>query len=303
MIKLSSVIFSMGCIVIICYYAKISGSKFTWNLRKYFNICGICSFFIITHLLRGYLLSGAPLYPSTLGYISSLPWSVPLSAIQSEANWVYSWAKAPGINPGDVLGNWSWLLPWMDQLPLTFEVILLSATVLILLNALLKSTSKVIASLNQNLSLLYIPLLGSLLFWFLSAPAIRFVGAIPELLLTLASYQTVIKYWSRPLLISSLKIQRYLYTILVISIFLYGVKNIGVKKISLSGWVTPPPVNLMINITYSGLIIYSPIDSDLCGDSKLPCTPYFNKAIRTLGKDINSGFGLDYRSKDIHIEK
>ena len=89
----------------------------------------------------------------------------------------------------------------------------------------------------------------------------------------------------------------------MISIFLYGVKNIGVKKISLSGWVTPPPVNLMINITYSGLIIYSPIDSDLCGDSKLPCTPYFNKAIRTLGKDINSGFGLDYRSKDIHIEK
>jgi hypothetical protein len=43
---------------------------------------------------RGYILSGVPFYPLTLFHLSA-DWAVPLDKVREEAEWIYSWARAP----------------------------------------------------------------------------------------------------------------------------------------------------------------------------------------------------------------
>jgi len=66
-------------------------------------------------VLRGYLLSGYPVFPSTAGGIS-VDWRVPRAVAIEEARWIMSWARSPGESPDIVLKDWAWLAPWLNRL-------------------------------------------------------------------------------------------------------------------------------------------------------------------------------------------
>ena len=110
-IKLSNLIFALFIIL----FALVC----TWKLpkngqREVFRVSLFSGFIIVIWCLRGLILSGAPFYPSTIGYIP-VPWAVPKTTIIEEANWTYSWARAPYTNWANVLGNWDWLIPWIKR--------------------------------------------------------------------------------------------------------------------------------------------------------------------------------------------
>jgi hypothetical protein len=272
---------------VIVFILAIRFRKLLFHYQKItFKVLGICTLLLCIHLIRGYFISGAPLYPSSLFFISNLPWSVDPEQIRMEALWVMSWARMPEVSPEVVLTNWDWITPWWLSLPTNFIATVVTS-IFFFIAALIYPTSKV--ELKQNLPL-YFPLLASLIFWFFTAPAIGFVGSIPELIATLSIW---IFFLACPLtqIFLARNITKPIYILITAILCLFAIRSVGIKKISLEGWMSIIERPLTTKETKSGLKVYTPIHGDQCGDSPIPCTPYLNPNLHLLGHDITSGLG------------
>ena len=73
----------------------------------------IGSVVLVPWMARGVVLSGYPLYPSTV-LAAPVSWCVPAASAESEARWIYSWARWPSHHPDEVLSSWDWLDPWLE---------------------------------------------------------------------------------------------------------------------------------------------------------------------------------------------
>ena len=283
--KLSSVVYSFLVIAIIFYQLKNHDIK-----KEKSILISFCIFFTILfiHFVRGYLLSGAPLYPSTAFSIQSLPWSMPLEEIRAEANWALSWAKAPGDTPDEVLGNWKWFKPWLELVPTTYILMLLSSSLFYFTAYLLKPSN----SFRKKYQVIYIPLIGTIIFWFFTAPALRFLGCIPELLVTVSIWLFFCSFATNSSeVIFNYKSKALINTFALVLLTVIAIKSAGIKKISLEGWMPLENRPLIVKETLSGLKVFTPKNDDAhCGDGPIPCTPYFNKNLHLLGKNISSGF-------------
>jgi len=125
-IKLSSLAFSA---VIIGFALAYTWKTSRPHLKGVFRMLLPATMLILVWGVRGFMLSGAPLYPSTIGYMP-VEWAVPIDKIVDEANWVKSWARQPGIGGNDVLNGWTWLRPWLFNIftyyttPIVYPLIL-----------------------------------------------------------------------------------------------------------------------------------------------------------------------------------
>lgn len=237
-------------------------------------------------IVRGYLLSGTPFFPSTFGYLP-FHWSVPTEWIEGEANWIYSWARLPNVHPDEVLGNWNWLPFWWERVrikQIEFIYPLFTGAGLLLLGSMMtpfrKQTKN--ALLEWSITL---PVIASLVYWFFSAPDIRFnITIFP--LLALAGALIVSTQWHH--LKSKKLIWKILPNLVLVALiswfyFSFVYQNQGmVRKISISGYYDPPAAALTERITDSGLAVWVPDNGDQCWDSPLPCTPYFRSDLRLI---------------------
>jgi hypothetical protein len=253
--------------------------------------------------LRGFVLSGAPLYPSTIGYVP-VEWSVPIENVVNEANWVYSWARQPEAHWRDILGSWDWLGPWSSRILINITGIVypVALTALFCIIAVIVSgfscSSKPSRSRYLEWSIL-LPSIFGLAFWFITAPDPRFANALFWLL----------SIGSSLVLLSSLQavVNKKVFPAMICMVFL--VANIGfvafifkhrcaITDISLSAWYPVVEVPLNVQVTDSGLIIYKPEDGIQCWDSRLPSTPDFNASLRLrIPGTIASGFTVAKQDK------
>jgi hypothetical protein len=245
---------------------------------------------------RGYILSGAPFFPSTFGYIP-LDWSVPFNLVTAQANSIYSWARQP--HALNVLGNWNWLGPWsivagQDSVGVVYPLI--STCIfgsLGLAAAFYSAKNKRSGFRTIDWSILLLSILG-LAFWFFTAPDLRFANSLFWLL----SHTTAL------LLLCSLRplFSRRVFAISLCIIFVatnfllvkYSVGRYSYKEISTSGWQPERTFPLVLKPTASGLMIYTPDNGELCWDSPLPCTPDFNANLRLrVPENLGSGFTVE----------
>lgn len=281
MAKFSSAVFASLSVLITlpAAYSKLKKEKF-WLL---FALAFSGSVYLI-HALRGYILSGYPLYPSALGGVDSFEWSMPIREVIAEYQWVLSWSRAPGLNPEQVLINNDWINTWLINFPLYYWLIFSLSAACITALAIQWLTKK--PSESKKI-LIIIPPIGSIVFWFFSAPSVGFIGVVPEILLTYLIWALL---GPSSLMIPNKKRQVITF-LLAITMWAYAMKTVGIKKISLSGWQEINSQPLEIYETESGLRIFHPIKGDQCGDSQLPCSPYLNPNLRLINKDnIRSGF-------------
>ena len=281
-IKLSNLVFSASIIVFALAY--------TWHSshHRYRSIMIILiPPFIITLVLifRGYILSGAPLYPSTIGYIS-LDWSVPIDKVINEANCVFSWARQPRNHWSKVLGSWDWLEPWFSNIsksnskrcfvlyPFFIAIVTYAMTFLI-------RYFKKCRGIRYNESAVLIPLISGLIYWFFTAPDPRFAHA----LFYLFSISSILLF----LLTMRHTVATKTYCLIFFTFFLIGsfpflgyeITHISnLKSVSISGWQTVRTVSLKKQKTNTGILVYTPMKGDQCWDSPLPSTPYFNSSLR-----------------------
>jgi hypothetical protein len=281
MAKFSSAVFAFLSVLITlpAAYSKLKKEKF-WLL---FALAFSGSVYLI-HALRGYILSGYPLYPSTLGGIDSFEWSMPIREVIAEYQWVLSWSRAPGLNPEQVLKNYDWIHAWLINFPLYYWVLFSLSAVCITALAIKWFIKK---PPENKKTLLIIPSIGSIVFWFFTAPSVGFIGVVPEILLTYLIWSLL-----GPSSLMILDNKRQVITLLLaLTMWAYAMKTVGIKKISLSGWQEINGKPLEVYETKSGLKILHPIKGDQCGDSQLPCSPYLNPNLRLINvNDIRSGF-------------
>jgi len=292
-VKLSNLAFSLVMMGIVLVYVW---KTFRSQIRGVVRIVLPAIILLLVWGINGFILSGAPLYPSTIGYLP-VDWAVPRSAVVNEANWVYSWARQPDASPGSVLGNWDWLRPWFLRMShqiinvvYPLEVFITFFAFAIILGTLFYFKKRTLPRLLEYM--IFIPPLLGLLYWFLTAPDPRFAIAILWLL-PICSSLVLLSLLQRTIC----KPYFILALIIVFAItnrfFITNIPTLypAFSQISLSGWLPIQNLPLTVGQTQSGLVVYEPVDGDQCGDSPLPCTPELNPKLRLRNPgNIASGF-------------
>ncbi len=281
-IKLSSVAFAVSSMMVAIYfYFMTERTPLDWTHQRHgvlFKLLLWMTGISTLHILRGYLLSGAPLFPSTFAGAWGLDWAIPKEFAAYEANLIYSWARYRGeISPEQILGYSGWISGWLKSFSL-FQISWMAiATILMLLNIILGYCRKA-NTINRNYLILYLPISASFIFWFLTAPDVRFLGAVAVLYIALS-------VWLFSVLIAERYMQAFekifsrkqVYSwIAAFIICLFSLKLTGLSNLSVHGWPEIPRHPFNTEKTLTDLPINVPTINAQCWDAPLPCASVFN---------------------------
>lgn len=276
MIKLSSAVFAAcsGLIVLLMYVSHYW--RAIYGCKRMLLLLVVMLFLYVA---SGYVLSGYPLIPAGVGGWSELFWAMPSKVLEYETQLIYSWARTPGVtDPALVLGNWQWFGPWLSALPMGVWLPTLLATVLGLCNAF---QFKRAPAADKSLFLLYLPLLAALMFWFMTAPDPRFIGVVPVLYLSLscllcirlnrAQQKNYAASWivSKPLI-------RFIFCV---ALGLVCIKQLGLRSVSLNGWVAIPQPVLQEQLLKQNVRVLTALTNAQCWNAPLPCAAAFNREL------------------------
>jgi hypothetical protein len=266
-------------------------------ITKTSKILVLPTMIMLVWCLRGIMTSGCPVYPSTLGCIRA-SWSVPPDLVRDLANVIYSWSRLPRESPEKVLGSWDWLKPWFHTEIMgnksLFVYPLLTALLCLILCMLASAHRSPHKAEDKYLFWMPVPILAGLIFWFFTAPSVRFAQAL-VLMLPLVSVVMLVNILER-----SGKLRFGVLTTLFLVVNLNIVWAVWqnphpITEISLQSFRPVKTVRLITRTTLSGLPVFSPKKDDQCWDSELPCTPDFNDELEFYNKPIFPEFRLAVR--------
>jgi hypothetical protein len=288
-IKLSNLFFVLS----VCAFTLLNQLK-GWYISTREKIVTILKWMALPALiifvwcLRGILLSGCPVYPSTFGCIKT-PWAMPLEDVRSEAAWIYSWSRTPIAPPGKVLGTWDWLQPWFFREVWTSPVTILYPVLIFIVIAIAGILILLLKSSTRKIKVEYfyilLPVLIGLICWFISAPNIRFASSL-FWILPVAAMATFIKIMEP---VAKVHNRIFIALILILSaniIFSFAQNPDILTRLNTKGYIPIPKNNIAQITTLSGLNVYYPSTGDQCWDSKLPCTPHFNPNLSFIARKI-----------------
>jgi hypothetical protein len=238
-------------------------------------------------IFRGILLSGCPAYPSTFGCLH-VAWAEPINAVKLEANRIYSWARENGAPPDQVLNSWAWLGPWFYGI-LQGNVITVVYPVIVSLLGIVASIVLYMRSpfkkVNRKIFLIPLPIWVGLVFWFGLAPDPRFANAL-FWILPIAVMIVVVKILEASQKVKSGMILA-MFLIINAGVFWFFVNNPQIfTAIPANGYAPLPKVRLVERRTLSGLVVWTPLNGNQCWDSRIPCTPDFNKNLNFIDHKI-----------------
>lgn len=300
-IKLSFVFLAVLFIACALYVSR--KCSYIHDRQFFFRIALVSIFVIGLWLYRGIITSGFFFFPSAF-FSVPVEWRVPTDTVINISNWVRSWARQPSKHFTLVLGSWDWFVPWCNSLFSRIQFIIpLILSVLSLLKLCIDRLYFNSKILKSSYFLVLMPLIGNVIFWFFTAPDIRFINA---------------SFWSVALslcaiafgrhIVQSKSIVIYLIIAFLVIIFVrqerYALRSLlkgdlaaardGFVPILLFERSDVPYPNLSEFKTQSGLTLYVPGNDRQIWYSPIPATPFPNKAIRLResGK-MGSGFIVD----------
>ena len=245
-------------------------------IKMYSISFGLLCFVVAGFMIRNAIVSGWLVYPFPVGNLH-LPWSVPTPYVKDMMDWIKSYPKIPGgASPTTIRENdfIFWFTQWYSQFKLSAEFNILCVSLFLLALSLFQTTSFgkfIYARLNILVLVLFSVI--SILFWFISAPELRF-GSI---------YFFILFAGSAVLLYEGSKHKNVL-KILVYAIFIYQVINRMPSYVIdrepdlfTAPYVKPLKLKKVIGSPAGEnppLFIYMPAEGDACGNSPIPCTPY-----------------------------
>jgi hypothetical protein len=243
-------------------------------------------------LVRNAIVSGYPLYPLTV-FRGNLSWALPEDRVRSDAVWIASWARKPGEQPAQVLGNWDWLGSWWHGIVTVenrrFDVIY--PLLLFVIGAVTWSLwGRRLPAAARISPLLLLPGGVAALAWFALAPEPRLAGA-GLWWLGIGGLSAGILSVMRARTHAGLGIAVGL--ILAIAATHWSEEKL-VNPGAFRGFQAVHAASLDVVQTDSGLEIFVPRAGDRCWYAALPCTPNPDPAL-TLSRpgDLGSGFVLD----------
>jgi hypothetical protein len=252
-------------------------------------------------MARNCLLAGYPLFPLPLFPLPT-DWTVPKGMVVSTYEDIIAWARSPGPEYREALHNWNWLIPWLER-HVALRYFWLSAGLPFLAAIPLWMKGRCQRQ-NAVPTLFGVWTALCLLYWFFSAPDLRFGVVFFHIFFALglvfALHQTPwLAEWEARLA-NFLQNRRLCSTVSTIALliaipacagqFLYSSKRSVVHVGSIPSRALPlrpldasaPPILLLTPVERS---------DDRCGNSPLPCTPYDNPRLK-LRKPGNLGGGF-----------
>jgi hypothetical protein len=134
-----------------------------------------------TWMWRGVILSGYPLFPSTVMGMP-VPWRMPVKGVKEFQEEIVRWARDPdaGSDRKEILKTWRWLPRWSERLLEMRTHFAWPGQVGLAGSAVLAAFALYAPSLRRHarsLVLLTIPLAFYTVFWFITAPDPRYFGS------------------------------------------------------------------------------------------------------------------------------
>ncbi len=250
-------------------------------------LIGLPVLIVVLWSFRGILLSGCPAYPSTFGCLH-VAWAEPINAVKLEANRIYSWARQNGMPPDQVLNSWAWLGPWFygilqDNIVTVIYPLIISILGIIVSIILYCGVSS--KKVNRKIFLIPVPIWIGIIFWFGLAPDPRFANALFWILPVATMIVTV------KIIEASQKIRNgivlAMFVIVNANVIWFFVNNPQVfTSLPANGYAPLPKVRLVEKITLSSLVIWTPLNGNQCWDSRIPCTPDFNKNLNFIDNKL-----------------
>jgi hypothetical protein len=265
---------------------------------------------LVPWMIRGIILSGYIAYPISLGSFP-VEWRIPQSDVIQVANIIQAWGRQPGID-SQLVSDWSWLGPWLRRLSTNYvDVVLpLLLTVVGCLAGFYFITTKSRPEVSWIPWLFLLPAVASLIFWFLTAPNLRFAGSLFWILaagaITLAAPELDNPTRRQLFRFASLSVVAMAGGLLAFNMVngksaafraMLNEKNplkaFGTLYVE-SAFDPAPQGDWRTFVTRSGLTIYVPQNGTQCWDAPLPCARRAlpNLRLRREG-DISRGFILD----------
>ncbi len=323
-IKLSNVFFTFGLILIVIFY--IFQNKDSNRIRSLKKPFIFISLFAILWIIRGYIQTGYPFFPSSFGKIN-FDWTVDEKVAKNSEEAVYIFARLYNYNASSELlkgGKWfpTWLTYNTERLKdikfynipsrlfrmlshfhhlivillhpnaapaYGYGMIFLTAfSILTLLICLIRKNIKEIYKCHKWLLFLWAITGISLLIWFFLAPAPRFSNSL-TLILFCTSMLLLKEIYSKLSLSKTM-----IFTLLFIPFamnFFYIVYYIGLRTLDIP--ITIPQIEVQkCSFTDSGLEVFLIKDGHWAYDSYLLATEEheFNPHLRLRGSDYGSGF-------------
>jgi len=135
---------------------------------------------LLTWMGRGIILSGYPLFPSS-ALAMPVAWRMPVKYVNQFRGQTVFWAREadPAADVKKTLRTWRWLPGWFERvlaMPNQFvwpaQVGIAGSTALVAFGLFVNSVRRNVL----NLCALIIPLIAYMLFWFFTAPGVRYFG-------------------------------------------------------------------------------------------------------------------------------
>lgn len=149
-----------------------------WNSRSLQLSVLVSTLILGSVLVRGVILSGYPLYPTTL-LGAPVDWRVPVAEANAEMAYIKSWAELRPTYDGPVEG-WTWLPTWAQSTILTdkFNIVLPVILALMCLPFLLFPSRDAgrASGTAWCFAILAVACILALVLWFIEAPAGRFAS-------------------------------------------------------------------------------------------------------------------------------
>ncbi len=285
-IKLSSAAPSAVAIAV-CVFSALAGPSPESRRRGFrAGVAGAVAavILIVPWMARGIVLSGYPAYP-----IAVLPapveWRIPLALVIDMNHWIESWARLPNMHWADVLGDSSWIWPWMARTLPELRLALIGAAVGLLagLAGWWRGAPFAVRAI-----LLLAPWLTGLLVWLGTAPDERFArGPIWITYAGLLAFGWCASTHRRSTRSAPLLDIAIGLLVLALAIPVQGPlqmmrlpQGMTIQTAEAESYTTP--AGTRINI------------APVCWATPLPCTPYKRPSLRQRRPDdLASGYVLD----------
>lgn len=242
-------------------------------------------------VLRGLATSGCLAYPQPASCLR-LPWVIDGEIARGDMDWMRAWARLPGIPPEIVLADRAWLRPWAEAAltdpgaPYAAGVLALVLVLAALPTAAGPRFGSIWAGLNAARRVDSLLILGvalaALVFWFVTAPLIRYGKTfvfLPLLLavafLTPAAAVTWVATW-----VPGVAVRWRLGVLMLSALVLYSaVRPARVLPFGPLDFPLVPQVETRAIRDFGGLRITQPLEGQQCWDAPRLCTPRLHRDI------------------------
>lgn len=277
--------------VLLAFFAAMMRKKVS-RLKSLPSIA-LSGLLVLSYLVHNWITSGYFVYPTSfsLGYPS---WKVPTESLMGDQMWTESWAKAPGLSPDEVLGNWNWVRPWLSSRLGGFQPFIEIIGFAIILN-FMRPTVSTRHQWKPSPSFIYslTALLVSGVYWFFRMPDLRFGWAVFIAIATFPLATELIRQWDS--LSISYNASRFLAVILVIQLGAGGLfwpsrPHLPGKNTD-RGFIEWIP-NTRLAILPNNQQFVTPTETDQCGRVRL-CTKYLGSNISPYTVLGRTGYKTD----------